>query len=266
MSECIWRIQVADSFRIVDTALLAQFSGLDEAELFFHYSGCLIFAVSLITVFICSSGPCGSAGQLFFDHTGATLYVQEFDGSDACTNDVYASFAVVESTGGLTYLGLANTGAFPGAYTAAYFIGNNVFAYSAGNSACMYWEYYTLGRSQSGLLSLFNAQYNLPTPPPGARIFLPDLVVADPTNHLAALMQPANPPGCANGPLQLASYTVDSQGNINTTNTYKNMPPTLIVNPFDMKMSPSGKLLAVAGREGLSTSMEPTRSSLTRTC
>jgi exosortase/archaeosortase family protein len=43
---------VADSFRIVGTGLLAQFWGLDEAELFFRHSGGLIFAVSLIMLFI----------------------------------------------------------------------------------------------------------------------------------------------------------------------------------------------------------------------
>ena len=43
---------VADSFRIVGKCLLAWFWGLDEAELFFPYSGWLIFAVSLIMLFI----------------------------------------------------------------------------------------------------------------------------------------------------------------------------------------------------------------------
>jgi exosortase len=43
---------VADSFRIVGTCLLAEFWGLDGAELFFPYSGWLIFAVSLIALFI----------------------------------------------------------------------------------------------------------------------------------------------------------------------------------------------------------------------
>jgi 6-phosphogluconolactonase (cycloisomerase 2 family) len=38
---------------------------------------------------------------------------------------------------------------------------------------------------------------------------------------------------------------------LSTTSTYANMPPTLIANPSDMKMSPSGKLVAVAGKEGL---------------
>ena len=82
---------------------------------------------------------CGSAGPIFFDHTGATLYVMEFDGSNACTNTVYASYAVTAATGGLKYLGTDNTGVFPGSYYAASFIGNNVFAYTAENSACMYY-------------------------------------------------------------------------------------------------------------------------------
>jgi exosortase len=43
---------VAASSRIVGTCLLAQFWGLDKAELFFPYSGWLMFAVSLITLFI----------------------------------------------------------------------------------------------------------------------------------------------------------------------------------------------------------------------
>jgi len=69
---------------------------------------------------------CGSAGQVFFDHTGASLYVQEFNGSNSCSNTVLASFTVVKASGGLTYLGTANTGAFPGFYTAASFIGKSI--------------------------------------------------------------------------------------------------------------------------------------------
>src|SRR5882762_8486633 len=44
---------------------------------------------------------CGNAGKLFFDHTGASLYVQEFNGSNSCSNTVLASFTVVKASGGL---------------------------------------------------------------------------------------------------------------------------------------------------------------------
>ena len=194
---------------------------------------------------------CGAAGQLFFDHTGASLYVQEFDGSNACANTVVASFAVVKATGALTYLGTDVTGVFPGLNSAAYFIGNNVYAYAAVNSACMYYTIYGFKRAANGMLNGFQVQSNQPTPPQGVRGYIPALAAADPTNHVAFTMQPANPPGCAPGPLQLASYTADANGNLNTTNTSANMPATLIANPYDMKMSPSGKLLAVGGQEGL---------------
>ena len=197
------------------------------------------------------SNPCGSAGQVFFDHSGATLYAQEFNGSDSCSNTVVASFSVVKATGALTFLGTANTGAFPGLNAAAYFIGNNVYAYQAVNSACMYYGFYGLKRDQSGLLTNFEVHANFPTPPSGIRTYVPSLAAADPTNHVAFTMQPANPPGCAPGPMQLASYTADANGNLNTTNTGANMPATLIASPYDLKMSPSGKLLAVAGQEGL---------------
>jgi hypothetical protein len=91
----------------------------------------------------------------------------------------------------------------------------------------------------------------LPTPPPNFRRFIPDLIAADPYNNLAVLMQPANPPGCSSEPLQIATYTANSSGVLRTRSTYADMPSTLIANPYDMKMSPSGKLLAVAGQEGV---------------
>jgi hypothetical protein len=198
------------------------------------------------------SNDCGSAGQIFLDHTGATLYVQEFDGSSACANTVIASFKVEKPGGELKYLGTDNTGVFPGVNSAAYFIGNNMYAYTSADSACMYYAFYGFKRASNGLLSSLDSMTsNLPTAPEGVSRYVPSLAAADPTDHVAFLMQPANPPGCAPGPLQLANYTVDASGNLSTTNTSTNMPATSIVNFSDMKMSPSGELLAVAGAEGL---------------
>lgn len=195
--------------------------------------------------------PCGFGGSVFFDRTGADLYVQEFDGTPACSNDLIASFSVNESNGSLTYLGDAVDGAFPGVYNAAYFIGDNKYAYSAANSGCMYYSIYGFQRQNNGVLNDLNEQYNSPTPPPGVGGYIADLLAADPTNHLAILEQPANPPDCASGAFKVASYTVDSSGNLTTNETYKTMPSTLIRAAADMKMSPSGKLVAIAGGEGL---------------
>ena len=53
-------------------------------------------------------------------------------------------------------------------------------------------------------------------------------------------------------PLQLASYTIaNSTGDITSTNTWENMPIPAITNVSNMSMSPSGKVLALAGHPGL---------------
>jgi hypothetical protein len=75
--------------------------------------------------------------------------------------------------------------------------------------------------------------------------YVPYLAAADPTNHLAAVVS-YNTGESEYGPPQLASYTVDSKGNFSTTSTRKNMPYPEIW-PTSLNMSPSGKLLAVAG-------------------
>lgn len=192
---------------------------------------------------------CPVANQIFFDHTGATLYVQEFNAD--CANTGVASFALKKENGRLRYLGIDITGVFPGVTNAAFFTGDNKLAYTASNSDCMYYTIYGFKRGSNGLLSDAGSVANWPAPPPNFRRFIPDLVAADPYNNLAVLMQPANPPGCSSEPLQIATYTANSSGVISTRSTYADMPTTPIKNPTDMKMSPSGKLVAVAGQEGL---------------
>jgi len=79
---------------------------------------------------------------------------------------------------------------------------------------------------------------------------------ADPANHLAVLLWPmasgASREAGYGGSFQLASYTVNNKtGGIASTNTWQNMPipRNAIVN--NMNMSPSGKLLALCGTQGL---------------
>jgi hypothetical protein len=192
---------------------------------------------------------CTVANQIFFDHTGSNLYVQEFNAD--CANTGVASYWLNKTSGKLHYLGVDITGAFPGDNNAAYFIGNNKYAYTAVNSDCMFYTIYGFRRGSNGMLTSAGSVANLPTPPPNFRRFIPDLIAADPYNNLAVLMQPANPPGCSSEPLQIATYTANSSGVLRTRSTYADMPSTFIANPYDMKMSPSGKLLAVAGQEGV---------------
>jgi 6-phosphogluconolactonase (cycloisomerase 2 family) len=192
---------------------------------------------------------CAIANQIFFDHTGTNLYVQEFDAD--CSNTGVASFTLNKTNGALKYLGIDITGAFPGDDNAASFLGNNVYGYTAVNSYCMYYGIYGFRRQGNGLLVSGGALQNYPAATENIGRFVPELLAADPTNHLALLVQPANPPDCTSGAPQLASYTVSSSGTLSTRSTSSNMPATLVTNPWDLKMSPSGKLLAIAGQQGL---------------
>ncbi len=195
---------------------------------------------------------CGSAGSAFTDRTGTDLYPLVFNAD--CANNYYQSYRIREGSGELNYLGSVNGGAgsFDGIYRPATFIGNNQYAYSATNNGCFYYGVQTFKRDASGLLvSDFNASVTRPAPPAGYSIYIPEFVSADPADHVAMVLQAANPPGCDNNFPQIASFTADSQGNLTTTNTSANMPATLIQYVNDLKVSPNGKLLAVAGTNGV---------------
>jgi hypothetical protein len=199
-----------------------------------------------------SSSDCGDAVHVSFDHTGSDLYLVEGNGTSSCSNNVVGSFAVNKYTGALNYLGTASTGTFPGVTDSPTITSNNLYAY-VGDGTCMYWGLYGFKRASNGFLNNYsnNSSYKSPAPPPGARMYLPHLGAADPTNHVAFAMQPANPPDCASGAVKLATYTVASNGYLSTTSTYQNMPNLAITSPLAMKMAPSGKLLAVGGMQGL---------------
>jgi hypothetical protein len=72
-------------------------------------------------------------------------------------------------------------------------------------------------------------------------------MVADSAGHLAAAMTESFTTTYPPPPPQLASYaTNETTGNLESSNTWADMP-TPEVYPFILSMSPSGKLLAVAG-------------------
>jgi hypothetical protein len=53
------------------------------------------------------------------------------------------------------------------------------------------------------------------------------------------------------GPPQLAVYSIAADGSLTTNSTAANMPQTAVTQINDLRMSPSGQLLAVAGTTGL---------------
>jgi hypothetical protein len=208
-------------------------------------NGSLSFAVA--TNYQQVQPGCGFANQLILDHSGKSLYATEY--LMDCSNNGLTNWAVDWATGGLDYLGVTDTGNWN--INAAYFTGNNQYAYTAYNDSCMYYSMNGFKRGANGKLTEFTPAMKLPKPPTRFRAYVPYLGAADPTNHVAFAEVPANPPGCASAPVQLATYTANADGSLTTTSSYANMPTTSIRTVYDMKMSPSGKLLAVAGQEGL---------------
>src|ERR1700733_9366890 len=75
------------------------------------------------------NGGSGGPAALFLDHTGATLYDEDYDGNNGSNTD-YQFFGVNHSTGELTYLGVTNA-ASAAFYDPLSFIGNNVYAYGS---------------------------------------------------------------------------------------------------------------------------------------
>jgi hypothetical protein len=194
----------------------------------------------------------GVLGSLVLDHTGATIYDEVLD-FDNCGSNVAQSFKIEKPSGVLKYLGNdRDLDLFGGPLS---FIGNNVYAYGAECDFFVGLYVPTIRgfqRQSDGLLTSVNISAPAPPVRRAQDLFCPALTAADPTNHVAISFQAidTNTSG-PDGLPQLATYTADNAGNLSTTSTYKNMPTTNVGLVFDLKMSPSGKLLAVAGLNGL---------------
>jgi len=208
-------------------------------------NGALAYTVS--TDYQQVTAGCGGVNQMVFDLTGRSLYLTEYDMD--CSNNGITNWGVESATGGLSFLGPTDTGNWN--INAAYFIGGNKYAYTAYNDSCMYYGMNGFERQSNGALNEFSPERNSPTPPSGVSAYVPYLGAPDRANHVAFFEYPANPPNCASGARKLATYTANAKGNLSTSSTWANMPTTAIQTAYDMKMSPSGKLLAVAGQEGL---------------
>lgn len=189
---------------------------------------------------------CGGVGSLFFDHTGASLYNLDPSGSQ-CANNTYEAFNLVKSNGALTFLG--DAGASPSLNGKLSFLANNVYAYG---SSCYHFSpsINAFKRNANGSLTRLTVTAPYPTARSGES-WCPWLAASDPTTHVVIPMQPYSGFGSPAGPYQLGVYTADSSGNLTTTSTYSNMPKVTVGNVNDLNMAPSGKILAVAGANGL---------------
>lgn len=194
-------------------------------------------------------GNSDNAGSIL-DHTGQYFSVQLYgaltDDGNNYLCDAWQTYKVA-ANGEFTYLGVwVNTSTSgPFAYENSP-LPLNVMTVSANDK-------YTYGkvsdpdgdyfvpftRAESGEITL-NANFTEtgPTPESGSPAYVPLSVAADPSGHLAAVLQS---PGT--GLTQVGSYTINSStGSIASTNTWKNMPTTS--HSYPLALSPAGNLLA----------------------
>jgi hypothetical protein len=208
--------------------------------------------VSNINTALYSGAECGTTGPTVLDHSGQTLYVQH--ASSTISGDIVCSAFQsyrIGSTGQLTFVGNAEQGVdiHVGAPTPLSISAQNIYAYDVYGYSLGFETSYVQGfkrTTSTGSLDQWNVAVSNPPTYDASWTWMQLGVTADPTNHVA--VSQIQEQGLPYGPFafpQLASYTMDSSGNLTTTNTYRNMSSSQVY-PAVMNMSPSGKLLAVA--------------------
>jgi hypothetical protein len=198
------------------------------------------------------------------DHSGQDLYNAAIDDDEFCSTS-FQSFRIDEANGKLTFLG-DTSGYFDGG-PGLNILGNNEYAYTPEctdfdapspvrdpddnfHAAIVIYQ-----RSSDGELIDSSATYSFPAAPndssdptqPSPGFYCPFTAATDPTNHIAVVLQAVDQNLAEYyGPAVIATYTADPNGNLTTTSTYQNMA---VSEPGRgaMRMSPSGKLLAVGG-------------------
>ncbi|MGH9615263.1 MAG: hypothetical protein ACRD28_00880 [Acidobacteriaceae bacterium] len=202
----------------------------------------------------CDGYSPGTRGLASLSHSGQNLYVVFHIYSGDCPDSIQ-TFNITNS-GDLIFNGSIMTGGngigvglgnYPGLIQAPTITASDTFAYAAGDFDCCNppgaggFSGYKLGSNGE----MQNWTFHVSSPDN----YTPLDLTADSTNHLAAAVGYGD---VESFPVQrqLASYTVDGQGNLSTIGTAENMPyPN--VTPNYLNISPSGKLLAVAGNNGL---------------
>jgi hypothetical protein len=197
------------------------------------------------------------ASPLVLDHTGSTLYSVAYQG-DVCDSTSYKSFKVNWTTGGLSYLG--DSGTRPVWNFPLRFDSTNKYAYGAGcvvgltGLHSVTESFGILERSSSGKLTYINKSAPMPPTKDSSYFFCRSLTAADRADNLTVGVYKldAASTGLYNEGSMLATYDIQSDGSLTTKSKYNNMPWTTEVGELeDLQMSPSGKLIAVAGGQGL---------------
>lgn len=184
------------------------------------------------------------------DHTGQYVYVVEGNG---CGGGVI-SFALGKK-GELTFKGFVS--ATP-SYLTPVVSGNDKFVYTyiqTGDAPCPIFTFQGLGRESSGALENISFSETDPTAPSsGYQATQNSIPTADSTHHLAALIT-LQDGDCGESGISytgLASYTIQSNGDLVSTNTWQNLAQlAAYAAPGGVKSNPGGNILAVAVGTGI---------------
>ena len=187
-----------------------------------------------------------------FDHTGQYVYVLD---AQSCGGG-YQSFSLSKS-GYLTFRGSLTVPNGP-FFTLPTFSGNDQFAYNitpapGSDYPCPTSTFIGLGRDSTGALQRIGFSETDPTPPAGYQAFQTGLMTNDPTNHLASLVEFQNGP-CGESGLQdrLVSYTIQTNGDLVSTNTWDDTPQfSGGTTTAGMKLNAAGTILAIGNGTGI---------------
>jgi hypothetical protein len=207
------------------------------------------------------NGCPGKLGPTQIDYTGKYLYSlvtgMLVSGTD-CDSSTFTEVYHIETGGALSdYDGWYTQIEYAGPPTPIRLLGTNQFAFLTGcahygNDFTPTTLIYHPGSTvfPGGLYP--DGQYNeAPEPSDAQDFYCPAMLAGDPSNHLAYAFRKYYPSiSELSTPYFLASYTVDTQGNFSTESNYTNMPSASVGTLSSMAVSPSGKLLAVAGSYG----------------
>jgi hypothetical protein len=187
----------------------------------------------------CGNGTDGTDAAVL-DHTGKYVYVV-LQGAGDATCAAYQTY-MVNSDGTLTFDGDAEQTFESEAGTGLpSILGNETFAY-----ATLWDGHYTLdvGFQRQSTGTLQTIQFKETDPTLTGTDYLPSNPDASPTSKYVVLQLYPNDGGGDSGNPQLGSYSVDSQGNLTTTNTSSNMPTPAFGGGFST-FSPDGKMFVV---------------------
>jgi len=187
-------------------------------------------------------------GKYFFTQLAGATYVSNGETYELCSD--WQSYKL-GTNGLLTYLGNQEGDAFyhGNAFEIPIYTISSNDKYAYGDFDDVYatvWRAFLIN-SNGELVGNPNFSEVDPTPKPDNNGFennyFPLQMAADPAGHLALLMY--EPFAQTTPPPQLASYTINGEGGIVSTNTWEDMPTPAVYG--SLSMSTSGKLLASYG-------------------